>query len=100
MGLSTCVPSGCYVDVLVTEEFELDKPDAYQLKYYARGVGVVRVGWRGSKEEDHETLVLASVTHPSAAAIEEVRQEAFALEQSAYGISKDVWAHTQPLEPR
>src|SRR4029453_6865281 len=38
----TCVPVDCYENVLVTEEFNPDEPDAYQLKYYAPGVGNVR----------------------------------------------------------
>ena len=58
MGQKTCVPVECYKNVLVTEEFNPDEPGAYQLKYYAPGVGNVRVGWRGEKEEEKETLEL------------------------------------------
>ena len=36
------------------EEFERPKPGAFQLKYYAPGVGKVRGGWRGAKEEERE----------------------------------------------
>ena len=39
-------------------EFERNKPGAYQLKYYAPGVGDVRVGWRGPEEEEKEGLEL------------------------------------------
>ena len=56
MGQKTCVPVDCYEDVLVIEEYERDKPGAYQLKYYAPGVGDVRVGWRGPEEEEKERL--------------------------------------------
>ena len=97
-GEQTCVPFGCYDDVLVTEEFEPTKPDAYQLKYYARGLGNVRVGWRGSKEEERETLVLVKVVHLSQEALEEVRAEALALERRAYRVSRDVYGQTPPLE--
>jgi hypothetical protein len=38
------VPIDCYDEVLVIEEFERNKPGAFQLKYYAPGVGDVRVG--------------------------------------------------------
>ena len=51
-GSATCVPAGCYDDVLVTTEFNRDEPDAYQLKYYAPGIGNVRVGWAGALETD------------------------------------------------
>jgi hypothetical protein len=98
-GQKTCVPSGCYEDVLVVEEFEIDKPDAYQLKYHAPGVGVVRVGWRGSNEEEKETLRLVEVVSLSPDAMESVRRAVRALEEGAYVRSRDVWAHTPPLEP-
>jgi hypothetical protein len=42
-GVRTCVPVGCYENVLVMEEFERRKPGAFQLKYYAPDVGGVRV---------------------------------------------------------
>src|SRR5918992_5914643 len=56
VGQKTCVPVDCYENVLVTEEFNPSEPGAYQLKYYAPGVGNIRVGWRGEKEEERETL--------------------------------------------
>ncbi len=55
MGQKTTVPAGSYEDVLVTEEFNEEEPGAFQLKYYARGVGNVRVGWKG-EDENQETL--------------------------------------------
>jgi len=58
VGQRTCVPVDCYENVLVIEEFERPKPGAFQLKYYAPGVGKVRVGWRGAKEEERERLTL------------------------------------------
>lgn len=99
MGQRTCVPFDCYEDVLVTEEFERNKPGAYQLKYYARGAGNVRVGWRGSKEEERETLVLVDLVRLSPEALAKVREAALELERRAYKISKDVYAHTPPAEP-
>jgi hypothetical protein len=57
MGRRTCVPVDCYEDVLVMEEFSQEEPDAFQLKYYARDVGNVRVGWRG-EDPSKERLVL------------------------------------------
>jgi hypothetical protein len=47
-GQRTCVPVGCYGDVLVTAEAARDEPNAHQLKYYARGVGNVQWGGRAA----------------------------------------------------
>jgi hypothetical protein len=58
VGQKTCVPVDCYDEVLVIEEFERNKPGAFQLKYYASGVGDVRVGWRGAEEEEKVGLEL------------------------------------------
>ena len=35
------VPAGSYDDVLVTEEWTPLEPDVIELKYYAKGIGVV-----------------------------------------------------------
>ncbi len=94
-GQRTCVPVGCYTDVLVTEEFEPSKPGAFQLKFYAPGVGYVRVGWRGPNEEEREVLVLTRIRHLDADAMAEVRAEAFAMEARA-----SVYGLTQPAEQR
>jgi hypothetical protein len=55
LGQETCVAAGCYKDVLVTDEFALDEPEARQLKYYAPGVGNVRVDWM-ERDEEKEVL--------------------------------------------
>src|SRR4030067_3784774 len=47
MGQETCVPVDCYKDVLVIAETSLGETGAFQVKYYARGGGGGRVGWRG-----------------------------------------------------
>jgi hypothetical protein len=92
----TCVPAGCYEDVLVISEFTLDEVDSYQLKYYAPGVGNVRVGWAGSQEEEQEVLELKRVMHLSPAQLREAGLAALELEARAYAISTDVYANTQP----
>jgi hypothetical protein len=96
--VATCVPFGCFQGVLVTEEFEPSKPDAYQLKYYAPGVGNVRVGWRGAGEDQRETLVLVKVIQLRGKALQKVRAAALALEERAYQVSKDVYGRTAPAE--
>jgi hypothetical protein len=93
MGQKTCVPAGCYEDVLVTDEFEPGKPGAHQLKYYARGVGNVRTGWRG-EDADKEVLVLVRVAQLSPAALAKARTEALKLETRAY-----TYGRTPPAEP-
>ena len=95
---STCVPVDCYRGVLVIAETSASEPDAEQLKFYARGVGEVRVGWQGAGEKTKETLELVEIVQLDAAALAEVRTSALALEQSAYQHSTNVYAHTPPLE--
>jgi hypothetical protein len=94
-GRETCVPAGCFDDVLVTEEFEPTKRGAFQLKFYAPGVGNVRVGWRGPNEDEREVLVLAEIRHLDADAMSEVRDRALAMEARAV-----VYGLTSPLERR
>ena len=97
MGQETTVPAGTYKDVLVTAEYARSEPNAYQLKYYARGVGNVRVGWRG-EDATQETLKLVKVEQLSQEAMAEARGEALKLETRAYKNSKGVYAYTQPAE--
>lgn len=92
MGQKTCVPAGCFEDVLVTDEFEPPKPGAYQLKYYARGVGNIRTGWRG-EDADKEVLELVRVVHLGPAALAKARAEALKLERRA-----NTYGRTPPAE--
>lgn len=93
-GDRTCVPAACYEDVVVIEEFETDVPEAFQDKYYARGVGVVRVGWRGAKDDSKEVLELVRHTRLTPRQLATVRAEAMEQEKRGYTISKDVWGRT------
>ena len=93
-GQKTCVPAGCFEDVLVIDEFAPTQPGAHQLKYYARGVGNVRVGWRG-EDPDREVLVLDKVVHLSPEAMATARAKALELETRAY-----VYGLTPPAEQR
>ena len=96
-GKRMCVPTGCYEDVLVIEEFSQEDPGAFQLKYYARGVGNVRVGWKGN-DPSKEVLKLVALGRLSPEALAEARAAALEQEKRAYRISKDVYAHTKPAE--
>lgn len=96
----TCVPVDCYQDVVVIEEFNAQEADAFQLKYYAQGVGNVKVGWRGDGDPDQETLELIEARTLSAAEMDELRQSVLELEARAYDLSPDVYGSTDPSTPR
>lgn len=97
-GQETCVEYDCFENVLVMDEFNPGEPDAFQLKYYAPGVGLVQVGWRGENEESHEELALVDYRQLNADELAAVRESALELEQSAYEISEDVYGQTIPIE--
>ena len=92
----TCVPVGCYENVLITDERSPLEPESgHQRKYYAPGVGTVRVG--AVDDPEGETLVLAEVSELSPEDLAKVRQEALKLEKSAFERNK-VYRQTQPVE--
>jgi hypothetical protein len=94
VGERTCVPVGCFKDVVVIDEFEPAKPGAHQLKYQAPGEGNVRVGWSGSDPEK-EVVVLTKVRHLGPEAMAKVRAVVRAHEARA-----DVYGLTPRAEPR
>ena len=98
MGQASCVPAGCYEDVLVIAETSREEPGAHQLKYYARGVGNIRVGWRGAGETTKETLELQKVERLDSAAMAEVRAKAREQERQGNQRSPSVYARTPPAE--
>lgn len=97
-GVRSCVPVRCYGDVLLTDEWNPAEPGAHQRKYYARGVGNIRVGTAGHDTEG-EVLVLERVRHLSAGARAWVRNEALKLDRRAYRVRADLYRHTRPAEP-
>ena len=97
MDQKTCTPVECYKNVLVTEEFNPHEPGAFQLKYYALGVGNVRVGWRGEQEEEKETLELVELNHLSPEALAKVRKKALQMDGRAYERS-EAYRQTPPAE--
>jgi hypothetical protein len=98
VGQNSCVPVDCYDDVLVIEEFERNKPGAYQLKYYAPGVGDIQVGWRGPEEEEKEGLELVKDVRLSPQDLVKARAGALELEKHAYEL-KEYYRKTQPAKP-
>jgi hypothetical protein len=82
----------------VIEEFERNIPGAYQLKYYAPGVGDIRVGWRGPEEEEKEGLELVKDVSLSPQGLAEARADALKLEKRAYEL-KEFYSKTKPAKP-
>jgi hypothetical protein len=95
VGVRDCVPVRCFDDSIVVEEFEPRFPGAFQLKYYGRGVGNIRVGWRGPNDDEREVMVLKEFHHLSPQALAEVRAQVLEQENRGYA-----YARTQPMEPR
>jgi hypothetical protein len=95
VGVRNCVPVRCFDDSIVVEEFEPRFPGAFQLKYYARGVGNIRVGWRGPNDDEREVMVLTEFHHLSPQALAGVRAEVLEQENRGYA-----YARTQPMESR
>jgi hypothetical protein len=92
----TCVPVGCYENVMIIDERSpLDPASGRQLKYHAPGVGNVRVGFVDDPEG--EVLVLAQVAQLSPEELIKVRQDTLKLEEHAYKIS-GLYRQTPPLE--
>jgi hypothetical protein len=96
----TCVPLDCYEDVLVIRETSLAEPDAFQLKYWAKGVGNIRVGWGGEGEKTQEILELVKIEKLDPEALAVVRTKAMELEEHAYEMSKNVYGKTSPLKAK
>lgn len=93
MGIKTKVPAGAYKDVMVIEEWDEESPKgAVQTKYYARGVGIVRIGFRGP-DPSKEEMVLVKIEQLSPEAMAEAHAAALDLEQRAYEYSR-----TSPVE--
>lgn len=91
---STCVPTGCYSGVLVVaERSPLEPGSGTQLKYYAPGVGNVRIAAIGDKED--ETLVLISVNHLNTPQMKAAHKAVVELEKRAYQVSQ-AYASTSP----
>jgi hypothetical protein len=84
--------------VLVTREFNPDEPGISQLKYYAPGIGNVRVGWLGKKDTDREVLKLSALRQLNRTELAYVRGAALTLEAHAYQVRKAVYGATPPAE--
>ena len=100
MGIKNCVPLDCYENVLVIAETSELEPDATQLKFFANGVGNIRVGWRGEGEVTQEVLELVEIQQLALGALDEARLGVQKLENHAYEVSKDIYALTEKIKQR
>lgn len=92
-----CVATGCYQNVLIIKETSATEEGAFQLKYWAPGVGNVLVDWTGA-DKTQERLELVEYNTLTPEEMKDVRTKAFELEKSAYENSKDVYVDTSPME--
>jgi hypothetical protein len=97
-GQRACVPTGCYDDVLITDETNPEEPqDGHQLKYYAPEIGNIEAApGKGGKER--EILELTKFTRLSPGALEFANKEALRIEKRGYEKRKDVYGKTPPLQ--
>lgn len=89
-----CVPTGCYKNVLVIDEFNpLEPPSAgHQRKFYSKEAGLVKVTAEGGDEQ--EFLDLIRIRRLSSAELKSVNAQALKLDSRGYTVSKDVYAKT------
>ncbi len=82
VGEKVTVPAGTFKDVIVIEEWSSGerKKGALQLKYYAPGMGYVKVGFEGD-DPVKETLELTKVSELAAKEMDEARAEALMVEE-------------------
>jgi hypothetical protein len=97
VGAKTCVPFGCYENVTVIAESSLAERGIFQVKDYARGVGELRVGWRGP-DPSQEQLELVGFSKLDDAALAKARADALDLEKHAYVVSKNLYGRTTPAQ--
>jgi hypothetical protein len=84
-GQRTCVPVRCYDRVLVTDEYgPLDPASGHQRKFYAPGVGTVRV--TAADGVDPETLALVRSERLCEQAFASLRDQALLQDQRGYGV--------------
>ena len=90
-----CVPVRCYDNVLVTDEWApLESEGGHQLKYYAPGVGNIKVGAVGG--DSPEVLRLTHRTKLSDKHLAAVRKEVLRQDRRGYRVSPKVYGRTPP----
>ena len=92
--LRVCVPTGCYNDVMVIDEFNpLEPPSAgHQRKFYSAGTGLIKVTAVGG--EDQEFMDLVKIRKLNTTELALINKRALELDSRGYTVSKDVYAKT------
>jgi hypothetical protein len=87
VGTRTCVPVGCFEGAVRTAETSpLDPQGGSQIKFYAPGVGVVRV--EAVNDPEGETLLLTERNALGPQALTDVRNVALQLDAHAYEVNE------------
>jgi hypothetical protein len=97
VGQNVKAPAGNFDDAVVIDESNQKTVGAHHLKFYARGTGVVHIGWRGKKTDQIE-MNLIKVDKISAVDMAKAREAALKLDKHGYEVSKDVYALTKPIK--
>jgi hypothetical protein len=96
-GQQVCQAGHCYQQVLVVDETSPNDPTSgHQIKYYAPGAGLIKVGARGG--DSQEFLTLTSIRHLGPADMAKIRAEVLAMDKRAYKVK--VYRTTTPAQPR
>jgi hypothetical protein len=92
-GQHVCNGTTCYDNVLVTDEFAPNaQSSGHQRKYYAPGIGTVKVG--AASGVDPETLTLTQASKLCAAAFSQIRQQAVDQDGRSSSVAKSVYSGT------
>jgi hypothetical protein len=95
-GQHVCVEGTCYDNVLVTDENSpLDPDSGHQRKFFAPGVGNIKV--TAVNDPEGETLVLTKVRKLCPNDLAKARKAALKLEKRAYKVS-EVYRTTPPMQ--
>ncbi len=97
VGQKVKTPAGSFDNLVVIDESNQENKGAHHLKYYARGTGVVHIGWRG-KKTDQEDMNLIKVEKIGPDQMAKAREAALKLDKHGYEVSKDVYALTKPIK--
>ena len=92
----TCVPVGCYTDVLLVDELgPFDPQGGHQRKYYARGVGNIKIG--AINDPEGETLVMIDRRQLGPTELAAANQAALRLDARGFQFN-DIYAQTVPAK--
>lgn len=84
MGVQIDTPTGAYSDVMIIAEHDMETEEGvFQTKYYAKGVGLVQIGYLGD-DPSKEELFLTEIVALDPAGIERAQSLALEIDQRGY----------------